>query len=405
MKISLLLNIIIIGIVLLAGCASNTDYSEVNHNLLQENWMRQVNLNPGKWVKNADIWFFTGNPNRSERYANKAPRDKAMSIVAVKVPQFTHIKVEGCFQVQIIGEQDRNSVFVLGTNAAVQQTSVQIEGNTICITQSKDGSASIPELNNVIVRIGVHNLRGLAVSGSAKVEGRHILSDRLVIDSSNADSVLLNGDMNLVKVNNTGIGTVSVMGAYTPNLQIQDTGNGTVNVSGHVGIQHINHRGDGTVSIIGADTCSLTVYASGSGLTTVAGYMNLKRVEAADKSQVYLYWVDSRNASIKACDEARIGLAGAAANLTVHLSGGSRFDGRYLRGNNVYVHTEQNAHANVMTDHKMFAAAYDQSSIYFYGPLKNVSRFATNSAVVLPVQDTTSFSMPPQIAMRRMSYK
>ncbi|EKD74130.1 MAG: hypothetical protein ACD_45C00063G0001 [uncultured bacterium] len=398
MKIHYLLGAFIISMAILTGCTNNTGYvGHANRDLLQETWMTKVNLDPSRWTRNADIWFFTGNPNQAERYASNAPSDKAMSIMAVKVPQFSRIKVNGCFQVQIIGDQDHNSLFILGTNAAIRQTSVQIEGNTLCITQTKEGNASITSLNNVIVRVGVRNLRSLHVAGSAKVQGRNIISDKLMIHSSNADSILLNGNMNLVKVDNTGTGTISIIGARTPNLSINAKGNGTVNVAGQVGIRYVNHIGDGVVSIVGADSNSLVVHTGGNGLTTIAGYVNLKKIIAADGSCVYIYWVDSRNVYIIGRDHARIGIAGAAANIDINLTGLSRFEGRYLRGGNLYVQTHDYAHANVTADRKLFASAGDQSSIYFFGSPNIASRNITDSGSILHVGASAPLWMPPMM--------
>src|SRR5438093_1175829 len=124
MKTHRLLSIILFSIITFMTACTNTNYQSkpLNRDLLEENWMPRVNLNSTMWTRGADNWFFTGEPNQIERAANTASTDKAMTIIAVKVSQFTDVTVQGCFQVQIEGGQDHNSVFILGANDAARGT-------------------------------------------------------------------------------------------------------------------------------------------------------------------------------------------------------------------------------------------------------------------------------------------
>jgi len=377
----------------LCSCTT-TQNPHANQNLLQETWMRSINLNPMLWTNGADRWFFTGEPNTTERDARLAPHDKAISITAVNVPQFTNINLHGCFQVQIAGGQPTNSVFILGPNEATRQISVEVHGDTVLVSQFDDPKKGMANLKNVIVRIGVRNLHHLKVSGSVNVEGRMLSSNGMIIDAYNQGNVLLDGHINLLKVNNTGSGCVSILNAYTPCLNIINRGSGTVNVSGRVGIRTISNLTNGAVHVIGADSRSLLINACGDSRTSVAGYADLKRLSATGNACVHLYWVNSRATSVFLNKNARVGLAGCVGNLDLTVTDNARFGGQYLHASHVYVQTGRNGHANVAGSRRIFASATDTSSIYYFGSPNNVSRNTSDKGIIIPVWSATPSVLP-----------
>jgi hypothetical protein len=395
MKLRQLFLITFFCIVTLFGCAKPIN-PQVNQNLLQETWMRSINLHPMIWTRDGDRWFFTGEPYKIESYANRVPNDKAMSVMAVKVPEFTNVVINGCFQVQITGGQERNSVSVVGPNDDMRQIMVHVEGNTVLVTQQLNEKGGLTNLKSVIVRINIRNLRLLKVNGAAKVEGHAICSDGLTVIANNKDTVLLSGQkINVVKINNLGSGTISVINAYSPCLDILVSNSGTVNINGRIGIRTINNLGSGTVNIIGADSRSLVIKACGSSITKVAGYANLKHLTATGSSCVNLYWVKSNGARIVVSQNARVGLAGCITHLDLYATDNARFGGQYLHSNDIYVQTHGSAHANIAADKKIFASATDNSSVYFFGSPSIVSRFTSDHGSVIPVwNETNSLPVP-----------
>ena len=381
---------------ILSGCANRDCLrTQVNSCFLHETWLQQINLDSSKWTRCADSWFKTGMPNCTERYANMAPPSSAITTMSIKVPNFTGINVNGTFQVQIVGGQMRNSVYIVGPNVETRQVSVEMHGSTLYLSQTKKCN-----LNNVIVRIGIRNLRSLCNRACSRIEGKMINSDQLMIGSSGSGSILLSGQMNLTKVSQTGKGSVVIIGVCSPSLCVYAYGNGCVSICGRVGVKIIANHGGGTVNILGADTDSLVITASDRGLTNVVGYANLKKVTARDYSKVYLYWVNSCNTIVCACQHARIGLAGNAKNLNIDIQGYSQFAGQYLHGGNVYVRTRGCSHANVAADQKIFAAALDTSSIYFFGSPNIVSRYVSQNGIVIPVW--YDCALPPVPTSRMM---
>lgn len=405
MKIHFLLMIMLASLLTLVGCSSTMGYyeSQINNDYLKENWVNKVNLNPNLWIARTDPWFTTGSPNRIEEYSMRASANEAITTMMVRVPDYANINVDGNFQVQIVGRQDHNSLYVVGPNVEARQVAVEMRNNTIYLHPSKDSKGN---LSKVIVRIGMRNLRNITNLGKATILGRDVTSDLLTLTNCDGGCIILSGSMNLSKVTQLGKGTVVAIGAETPHLKIDVKGHGNVYVSGRVGVEDIVHKGNGCVSIIGANTNALNIYATGQGLTTVAGYANLKKVTAGDNSRVYLYWVNSNGLYVNESGTARVGLAGAVTNFNLDASGHSRFEGQYLHGGNIYARTRDSAHANVAADKKLFAAAFDNSTIYFFGSPNILSRYSSRNGTVIPVwSDSTTLPIPPMGPQSMRTYK
>lgn len=392
MKQYLLLGMALLGTLLLAACAS---CFQSHSNLLKECWMQRVDTCPKAWTRCVDGWFLTGEPNQTEQGRNICVYDPSFKQMGVKCAgegpclkpkparaSFTNIEVSGTFKVQLQGTDMPNSISILGPNNQAQQVMVKIHRGTLYLYQAE--KSKMP-LNKIIVRIGIRNLRHLTSHSPCLIEGRGLTSDCLIINSNGSGNILLAGRMNLVRVNQMGTGTITILGAVTPTLKMNVIGNGNVNISGRVGIQSITHHGNGRINIIGADTDCLQIHASGNGFTGIVGHVNLKQITALNHSCVYLYWVNGCDARVFVHNNARVGLAGTTKNLTVNTFDSARFDGSYLQSENVYVRTYDASHANVAPEQKLFASASDNSSIYYLGFPPDVSRYPTQNAVILAV--------------------
>src|SRR4026208_693633 len=111
MKRYINIGMLILGILLLASCAyQGSPFPRTD--LTNENWQQYVDANPRAWLQGADSWVLAGAPNSAEMANRRAPETAAISTMSVHVPEFSHIKVNGPFQVQIFGCVGRNSVYV-----------------------------------------------------------------------------------------------------------------------------------------------------------------------------------------------------------------------------------------------------------------------------------------------------
>lgn len=369
---------------LFMGCASNHNQA-IQENSTHESWMHEIETNPNRWTRGASNWFLTGDPTLVSQENKHVPIMDAMSTTQVAVSNFSDIKIDGAFQVQIFGTDSRNSLFINGPNDAVRQVAVELHHNVLYIHQVEKISPS--RMARVIVRIGVKNLRTLTQFGCGPIEAIQIYSKDLRIRTapSATGNIYLSGNVNLTRVSQRGHGSINVFGANTPELDIESNGWGEINICGNVGVRCILHHGCGDVNIIGVNTDALTINTDGKGKIGLKGVANLKKVIARGQTCVYLSASQSKN--IYAClyDEARIGVAGITTDLTVNAYHESNFYGRYLCAQNAYVKAKNQAHINVSANSKIFASVTQNSSIYYFGPPNILSKFVSPNGVIVPI--------------------
>jgi hypothetical protein len=373
-----------VGILLLALLLTSCAYQRINSNvdLTRETWQRHVDIRPDQWMKGGDHrWFLSGCDNTAEAMNRRAPINAAMSTMAVRVPSnFTNIKVNGNFQVQLVGTDEDNAVYIYGPNSAIREVVVNVSENTLYLKQS---DAAPRCMNSVIIRIGIKNLRHLTQAGGGLIEGRLLRSSDLSIFSSGSGPIYLGGTLNLRCITSTGSGSINVFGANTSDLNITTSGSGTVNVCGRVGVHCITHHGCGDVNIIGAMSNRLTIHADGKGKIGIKGHVSVQEIIAKGHACVYIYDLQGMTTRVYVMDRAHVGLAGCVKSLYVDANKGSCFEGRYLSTKNAYVRARDAAHMNVTANHQVFAAAMQNSSIYFFGPASILSQFTTENSIVV----------------------
>lgn len=366
----------------LISCATNRT-AHVNNNFTQETWMTGVEKDPAQWLQGSDAWFRNGNPYIQVRY--NAPYSLAMSNMSVRVPNFTNIKTNGNFQVQIYGTQGSNSVTIYGPNSAVRAIKVEVIGNTLCLIQAEKAPSN---MRQVVVRIAVAQLNNLVQMGNGTVEGIRLFSNRLNVLSTGCGNVYLSGNLNVQKITSTFKGSIIIFGANTPKLDIKTTGAGCVKVSGNIALGTIIHKNKATgdVSLIGVNgNCASRIFAEGRGKISINGRANIRELRASGHTCVYVYPTGSGALYVYAQDSAKVGLAGSANNIFVDTSGSARFYGRYLCVRDAYVRAHDWSHVNVTASNKIFAAATQNSSVYFFGSPQIMSQFVSANGVVIPV--------------------
>jgi hypothetical protein len=260
-------------------------------------------------------------------------------------------------------------------------------------------------MGQVIIRVGVNNLDTLLQQGRGRIEGVQLNSRFLTVTSLGSGSIYLSGSMNLTSLVNTGSGTVTIFGANTPQLQVKVGGKSTTNLCGNVGIRSIVHHGRANINIIGANSNDLTVQADGSGKIGINGLVNLREVKARGATQVYIYKVTSPELHAYAYDGARIGLAGFVQNLYLDAYSKSCVGARDLCVDNGYVRAHQNAHVNISSNNKVFAAATENSSVYFFGSPNVMTQFVSGNGIVLPIWSYRTNNCPIAKQVTSVSYK
>lgn len=379
MKQYLLVSVFFLSALLLTSCSGPNPSTD----LINEKWQDAVEIKPARWAKGADRWFLLGTPNLIERKLRQGnPAD--ISTVRVPAPFFKNIKANGEFQVQIFGASEGNTVFIFGPKDAVKAMKVTVRNKSLFISQKKNAPETIKQ---VIIRIGVRDLRVLEQRGCGTIETFKLCSSNLIVITtpSSKGNIYLSGKIRLRLINHGGKGMINVFNTHTPAMGIKTYGCGGVNISGKVGIQSIDHAGVGNINIVGANTNSLRIHASGAGKIGVQGIINLKKVEAQDDTRVYVYYVSSDQVYAIAHNNARIGLAGATRELYVDTFGTSSFEGRYLRTQNTFARARGASHMNVTANYEIFASAVGNSSIYYFGPAHLLTKFESGNGTVIPL--------------------
>lgn len=385
MKRFLSLFSVFIATLILAGCATS-HVSYPNNKLINETWAGSVQRAPNHWLHGADRWFVTGDPSMTEQAVRNAPIAAMVSTMKVRTGNFNNIRVNGDFQVQIFGTYDKNSVYVYGPNVGVNAVAVEVHGNTLCVTQRKNASRKM--VKAVIVRIGINQLRHIAHYGCGTVEGIQLHSNALSVYSSGLGNMYLAGNLGLREVTSAGPGGITMFGVRSYAARIISKASGKINLSGQVGIKSIYHCGSGDINVIGANSdsnCAMTIDTTGSGKIGLSGQANIKQITARGNTCVYACPVQSACTYVYAYDNAQVGLMGVANKLVVNTQQHAKFYGRSLCVADAFVRAKDGSHINVSATSKIFAAATQGASVYFFGEPKLMSQFVSGNGVVIPI--------------------
>lgn len=368
---------------LLTGCAFYSCAKPVY--LVNETWPCQISSDTRPWIEGVDAWFLTGRPSISFYHKNGLI---AENMFKNHLPRFSTIQTNGGYQIQLVGGQKENTITIMGLpETETKRLTVKVCCDTLFIQQNnppKNSKHLVYPMNNVVLRIGVSNLHALYQLGNGTIYGRKIFSDGLQIFSSGSGNLMLFGSMNVYRITQMGGGNITVFGAITPVIDLI-VSSGIVNVGGDVGIHSITNNG-GYINIIGANSDGLCISTSGSSCTKVIGNFNLQNVIAKGCSHVYLCGVRSCATAITASNNAEVGVSGITGGLCINLKGYSRFFGKNLHSQEVYVSTKDSSHANLSTNRSMFARVDGYSSVYYFGGIPTITPFVAENATLFQAE-------------------
>ena len=385
MKRILSLFFLVVILVSLSSCAYRHSSKYPNVNLAESNWIGQVETSAESWKQGASQWFLTGNAFiPKQRYKDAAPKASNMSTMVLDVPQFHKIKVDGPFEVQLFGSDTQNSVYVFGPNAGIRSAVVEVRGDTLCIS-SAPGAKNTQDMQRVVIRVGVTDLKYLEQSGSGRIEARQLRSTGLKLLSKGCGNFYLEGHANFQSIEHYGTGCINIFGAVSPVLDICTNGSGKVNVAGNLGLRNIQHSGNSDINLIGANGGNVKVDASGKGKIGIYGRINLQNVKASGNVALYGYQVTSHALYVYASGSACVGLAGGVEKLYLDVSDHSYIEARHLQSYTANVRASRNAHINVTAHNRLFAASTGNSSVYYFGSPDGMSQFVSGNGLVMPI--------------------
>lgn len=390
-----------IAFVIFLGLMSctNTRAPFMTQDLTHETWVPLVATDPHLWGKNADTWFYNAEPTALEEQMYALPPSRAVSSINVAVGNFSNIKIEGDFQVQITGTTGENSVTILGPNELTRHVIVNMYGNLLCLSEDKEAHMVEPcEMRKVIVKIAVNHLAGLINNGCGRIEAINIDSSGMVVESSTPGSLYLSGNITLNSLVNSGPGNITIIGANSPGLTVVTSGNGgTTNVSGQINVRSIEHHGTNEINLIGVSSDGLLIDADGSGKIGISGQVTVKDIRVRDNVWLLMPSVNGDMSFIYAYDNAVIGMMGQIHDLTVYTFGMARFFGRYLCTNTAFVRALDNSHVNIAASTRIFVYTDQNGSVYFFGLPGILSEFPHRNGVALSIYEGEASCMVPEV--------
>lgn len=362
--------LLVVGIMigLLAGCASAPS---LKNDMIENNWQRQVDTDPNKWLRGSDSWFLTGK-NEQGAYAIELP-----------VTPFTRIKTNGDYRIRIRGTALRHRVWIVGPKPAVAAIFPSVREDTLILEQDKKTKLNMA---NVTVYIEMPVLRSLSQQGCSLTEGIMLRGSKVSIRNTGAGNQYLTGSqLNVCHVYQRGTGSVNLFDVRAAQLAIDACGSGQVNASGRIDVRNITHCGSGDVNLIGACGGALCVNARGSGKVGINGNVNISYIETRDGARVYAYPIMSNRLEVLTYFHSKVALAGCARQLYVDAYQSSRFEGRDLCAETAFVKAHDNADINVSASYKLFAATTQAGSIYYFGQPRELETFVSSKGNIMPI--------------------
>lgn len=188
-----------------------------------------------------------------------------------------------------------------------------------------------------------------------------------------------------------------------PLLYLNLDGCSNVNLSGASWLLHylrIAHSAHITLSNI--QTPYLLAWIDDSNTLTIHGMMNLRELNVRNSRAVEFYWLNSPILT-STIDDSAVVLAGDVAYANMNATGHAQLDTKYLTTHRLFMHTADQATAEVRAVDALNALATGQSNIYYYTQPTVLSRYYRDQGSVLymgekpPVCHLPYCPMPPRV--------
>ena len=180
-----------------------------------------------------------------------------------------------------------------------------------------------------------------------------------------------------------GVGTVTGVGLQSNLLDVSLANKGKTLLQGQINLRKLDVTGPGFTQISGINSRYLQVKLAGKAHVQLDGVANLASLDINGKGWLSLYWVKSNALKVRAKDHVFFQLAGIADMLDVELWDKARFNGRYLRSTRSFVKTHDTSEADIAVVKRQHTLADDKSNIYFYKlPEMKTDFMACNGAVL-----------------------
>jgi ABC-type transporter Mla MlaB component len=258
------------------------------------------------------------------------------------VAPFSDIQIHGHVDVTLHTNTHQHTFATHGDPRDLSKLKWHIRQDVLVVDMPKHR----PTYGPVHVDINTPTLRAFSYAGTGIVTGEHLQSKHLDLWIANTGKTMLHGDLNLNHLTALSSGFTQVSGIHSHNLSVDLAELARVQLVGIAGLRHLTMHGQGWLSA---------------------------------------YWIKSDNLTIEANNSATLQLAGIAKHVDIELRDHAHFNGRYLRGQDVFVKTHDHAQADMMVMKREHALALDQSNIYEYNTPSMDTGFMAEAGSILPM--------------------
>ncbi len=236
---------------------------------------------------------------------------------------FTHVQVEGDIDVTLYTGDAKRRVILHGNQQGFPFVEININNGLLQVTKRKAPGS----IGRVSVEIPVRYITSFTYKGTGTITGKNLQSGWLDLSIHNKGNTTLDGKIKLHRLDVSGSGRSRITGITGSLNQIKTSGNARVQLGGE---------------------------------------MHITSLHASGNSWISLYWVQGDVLRVRAKNNAFIQIAGTANTLDVALKDHARFNGRYMRGTDVFVKTFDHAVADISAVKTQHTLASDTSNIYFH---------------------------------------
>lgn len=120
---------------------------------------------------------------------------------------FSKVDVGGVYQVEIVAQKEYG-IEIEADDNIVPLVRTEVRGDTLVIKGAKRFNTA----NRIVVRIAAPNIDLLDVSGASVVSVTNLANDKLVVDSSGASKIRVEGSTRHLNVNMSGASTLDAAG-------------------------------------------------------------------------------------------------------------------------------------------------------------------------------------------------
>lgn len=188
-----------------------------------------------------------------------------------------------------------------------------------------------------------------------------------------------------------------------PLLYVNFDGCSNVNLSGTAWLLHyLRIANSAHITLSNIKTPYLLAWVTDSNTLSIRGMMNLRELNVRNSRAVEFYWLNSPILT-STIDDGAVILSGDVAYANMNATSHTQLDTKYLTTHRLFIHTADQATAEVRAVDALNALAAGQSNIYYYTQPTTLSRYYRDQGSVLymgekpPICQLPYCVMPPRV--------